>query len=213
MREINDKLDAVFVEGPDDGALVNALIRKLVGIDLAKHPNKLVRTNPEGGGDAWALREFERYIATARPSARVGVIIDRDDATHDKWPAVQALLHRLDGEMRDTPDAAGTIVHSHLGIWMWPDNVSHGDLESFVTNILSHSPLSAYATEVSRIAKDTHGAEYEARHARKAALKVRSVWRDASAAGGYGHLVRNLALTPTPASDAFCAWFARLFLT
>lgn len=47
--------------------------------------------------------------------------------------------------------------------------------------------------------------------ARKAALKVRSVWCDAGAAGGYGHLIRNLELTPTPACDAFLAWFTRLF--
>jgi hypothetical protein len=96
---------------------------------------------------------------------------------------------------------------------MWPDNVSHGDLESFVTGIIPQSAILTYATEACRIAKDDHAAEYELRHARKAALKVRSVWRDASAAGGYGHLVRNLTLTPTPAADAFLAWFKALFLT
>jgi hypothetical protein len=30
-REINARIDALFVEGPDDGALVNALVNRLTG--------------------------------------------------------------------------------------------------------------------------------------------------------------------------------------
>jgi hypothetical protein len=116
-------------------------------------------------------------------------------------------------DTRDGPVPAGAIVDGRHGIWMWPDNVSHGDLETFVAGIIPQAPILAYATEACRIAKDDHAAEYEPRHAHKAALKVRSVWRDASAAGGYGHLVRNLPLTQTPACDAFIAWFRALFLT
>jgi len=96
---------------------------------------------------------------------------------------------------------------------MWPDNVSHGDLENFVAGIIPQAPILTYAVEACGVAKASHAAEYELRHSRKAAFKVRSIWRDASAAGGYGHLVRNLTITPTPASDAFLAWFTALFLT
>ncbi|HWU86809.1 MAG TPA: DUF3226 domain-containing protein [Kofleriaceae bacterium] len=212
-REINDKIDALFVEGPDDGAVVNALVRKLSGIDLAKRPYRVVRTLEDGGGDSWALREFERYLATERPGARVGLIVDRDEVTNDKWPAVSAILHRLGVETRDGPTAGGAIIDGRYGIWMWPDNTSHGDLETFVAGIVPQSALLTYASEACRVAKGEHAAEYELRHVRKAALKVRSVWRDASAAGGYGHLVRNLELRSTPASDAFLAWFTKLFLT
>lgn len=210
-REINKRIDALFVEGPDDGAVVNTLVRKLAGIDLAGP--RLVKCKEEGGGDSWALREFETYISTERPGARVGVIVDRDLAANDKWPAVSAVLRRLGVETRDGPAAEGVIVEGRYGVWMWPDNTSHGDLESFVEGLIARSALLTYATEACRVAKDEHAAEYELGHARKASLKVRSVWRDASAAGGYGHLIRNLELTPTPASDAFLAWFTRLFLT
>lgn len=210
-REITKGIDAIFVEGPDDGAVVNTLVKKLAGIDLAGP--RLVRCKEEGGGDSWALRQFETYIATERPGARVGLIVDRDDTTNDKWPAISALLRRLGVETRGGPGAAGVIVDGRYGVWMWPDNVSHGDLESFVDGIIPQSAILAYANEVCHVAKDAHAAEYELGHARKAALKVRSVWCDASAAGGYGHLIRNLELTPTPASGAFLAWFTKLFLT
>lgn len=218
-REINARIDALFVEGPDDGALVNALVSRLTGIDLAREPYRVVKVRPDGGGDTWAVRQFKRRIEEGRRQsgsglqARIGLIVDRDDNTNDKWPGVAAILHELGMEPGSSPDGAGAIVSGRYGVWMWPDNVSHGDLETFVADIIPQAPIIAYANEACRIAKADHAAEYEHRHARKAALKVRSVWRDASAAGGYGHLVRNLPLTQTPACDAFVAWFRTLFLT
>ena len=95
---------------------------------------------------------------------------------------------------------------------MWPDNVSHGALEHFVRAIIPESDVLAYAEDATRVAKSEHGAEYEDTDERKAALKVRSIWRDASTAGGYGHLVRNLELIDSEASTAFLAWFNKLFL-
>lgn len=93
-RSINARIDTLFVEGPDDGAVVNALVKKRLGLELARRPY-LVRVNEEGGGDSWALRELERHIATAQSGARVGAIVDRDTVENDKWPAVSALLRRL----------------------------------------------------------------------------------------------------------------------
>jgi hypothetical protein len=211
-RAIDDRIDALFVEGPDDGAVVNAFVRKQTGLDLSKHPNRLVRTDETGGGDTWALGQFDAYIATAREGARIGVIVDRDYAENDKWPAVRDRLRRLGGAA-DGPTATGAIVPGRLGIWMWPDNINHGALETFVAGVVPPSAALAYAEEASRMAKNVHGAEYEAAHAAKATLKVRSVWRDASAAGGYGHLLRNLQLVETPASKAFLSWFVALYLT
>ena len=46
MRKIA-KVDALFVEGPDDGALVNALVKRLTGTELAQRPY-LVRTSDQG---------------------------------------------------------------------------------------------------------------------------------------------------------------------
>lgn len=218
-REINARIDALFVEGPDDGALVNALVNRLTGIDLAREPYRVVKARPDGGGDTWAVRQFKKRVEEGRRQAgiglqaRIGLILDRDDDTNDKWPAVSAILRDLGMEPSGGPDSTGAIVSGRYGVWMWPDNVSHGDLETFVAAIIPQTPIFGYATAACRIAKDDHAAEYEPRHARKAALKVRSVWRDASAAGGYGHLVRNLPLTQTPACDAFIAWFRALFLT
>jgi hypothetical protein len=50
-RSINPKIDALFVEGPDDGAVVNAFVEKLTGIELGRRPY-LVRANDTCGGVA-----------------------------------------------------------------------------------------------------------------------------------------------------------------
>lgn len=213
-RTLNAKLDALFVEGPDDGAVVNALVKKLLGLDLSRRPY-LVRTNEDGGGASWALSAFDAYVKEAPAGSRIGVIVDRDGTVGrpDNWPGIHARLQKLGSDVRG-PDQNGAIVEGRVGIWMWPDNVSvGGDLESFVSGIIPPAPLLAHATEASRIAKESFEAEYDPAHAAKAALKVRSVWRDASAAGGYGHLVRNLHLTEPPNVKAFLAWFTTLFLT
>ncbi len=210
-RSIDGRIDALFVEGPDDGALVNALVRKDLLVDLAVKP-WLVKTKDEGGGDDWALREFDKRVTKAQANARIGLIVDRDQPDNDKWPPVRERLRSL-GLDSEEPTTGGAIVDGRFGIWMWPDHGAHGTLEDFVAGIVPASSLFEHARESTRIAREDHGAEYAAEHAGTAALKVRSVWCDASAAGGYGHLVRNLELSQTSARAAFIAWFKALFLT
>jgi hypothetical protein len=206
-REIGAKIDALVVEGPDDGVVVNAFVHKTMRLEIGGRRG-LVRTS-ESGGYEWALRQFAEFVRTAHPGARVGLIVDRDQVDNDKWPSVREQLRGLGADVSEPRDE-GVIVDGRFGIWMWPDNVSHGALEAFVASIIPRSSLLTFASETAR---REHGAEFNAAHAGKAALKVRSVWRDASAAGGYGHLVRGLDLVDTPASVRFRAWFTALFLT
>ena len=149
-RAINPKIDALFVEGPDDGAVVNAFVKRLTGADLARRPY-LVRTNESGGGAPWALRAFDEYVTSAPDGARIGLIIDRDGIENrpDNWPKVSSLVARLGGTA-DGPRLEGHVVHRRFGIWMWPDNVTvGGDLETFVAGVLSPSPVLEYRPRLS----------------------------------------------------------------
>jgi len=210
-RKLDPRVDALFVEGTDDGAFINALVKARLNIDLATRPY-LVRTREDGGGDTWALAEFDNYVARAPAHARVGLVVDRDSNENDKWHPVRERLAKL-GLRADQPSVDGAIAQSRFGIWLWPDNVRHGDLETVLEEIIPKSPLLDHARDASRVAKMSHGAEYEEKDERKATLKIRSLWLNASRAGGYGHLIRELPMTETPASKAFLDWFSRLFLT
>ena len=59
-REIDARIDALFVEGPDDGAVVNALVKKLLEIDLAAKPRRVIRANELGGGDSLGTSRVRR---------------------------------------------------------------------------------------------------------------------------------------------------------
>ena len=100
--EISAPADALFVEGPDDGALVNALVWRHRGIELGRRP-WLVRTNDAGGGADWAREECARYVGEAPPGARIGLIVDRDgvDERPNQWPKVRNLLGRLGKHIED----------------------------------------------------------------------------------------------------------------
>ena len=89
-REIDRRRDFLVVEGPDDGAVVNAYVKKALGLDLTAGNRRIVRTKEDGAGDSWALEEFAKYVREAKEDARVGLIVDRDGADNDKWPTVQS---------------------------------------------------------------------------------------------------------------------------
>ncbi len=146
---------------------------------------------------------------------RIGLIVDRDgiEGRDDNWPKVQSRIPSAPVE----PNAEGFIFSdaatgARLGLWMWPDCGSLGDLEFLLGRLLPPLPAWSWAREATTAARVTHGAEFQAADQRKAELKVRSAWLD-KPQGGYGHLVTKLDLTDDPAAQAFLTWFERLYLT
>ena len=178
-RAIRPREDLLFVEGPDDGVFVNALVKRHLEVDLADL--RLVKTNPDGGGADWALGKFDEALRSPRRDARVGLIIDRDREENDKLPAVRA---RFDA-VRHAVDS-GAVTPGQFDIWMWPNNKDLGDLETLIAAMAPPPPdLLTHADRASREARSTHGAEFRAQDELKATLKVRSIWLDARRAGGY----------------------------
>jgi hypothetical protein len=200
-RELQPGVDALFVEGSDDGAFTNAFVKRCLDVDLAHA--KLVKLKERGGGVDWAMAAFKKFAGEAHAGARVGLIVDRDQCANDKKPAIETLLRELRKLGRP----------AQFDVWMWPDNSRYGALEDLVESIIPAPKLLEYAREACEIAKQSHDAEYNEKDAKKASLKVRSIWCDASAAGGYGHLIHNLkVLNSPPAAVAFLEWFKKLFL-
>ncbi len=117
-RAIRWGIDALFVEGPDDGATVNAIVTKVLA--TAIEPQRLVKCDERGGGFETASRQFDAFVRDAHDGARIGLIVDRDTAENDKWPAVRARLAKL-GLPVDEPRPDGFIVDGRFGIWSPPE--------------------------------------------------------------------------------------------
>jgi hypothetical protein len=210
--------DVLIVEGGDDGAVVNALVHKRLQKDISA--TKLVKV---GRGDAdagfeTALTLFASAANQLHPNQRLGLLVDRDavDGKPDRWDAVQAVLKRFGYELSLPPGdgwiANGPKTGSRLGVWLMPDNIHPGDLESFVEALLpADRALWDFACSATTTARE-HGAPYLEKDARKARVHAWLAWLN-EPGGGYGIALRRGNLSTTaPAADAFLSWFERLFL-
>lgn len=211
-RSIDKKHDALVVEGPDDQAFVNEWVKKGRGLDLRWAPGGGLVKSAQGAVGAFTL--FDQLRKEAVAGTRLALIVDRDgiEGREDNWPKVQS---RVDPRP-EKPSPDGFVFEyktrgARVGIWMWPDGVSLGDLEVLVGRLLPPDPAWNWAKVATNTARLSHGAEFDLADQRKAELKVRSSWLSPPQ-GGYGHLIRRLDLTDDPAAQAFLSWFERLFL-
>ena len=76
------------------------------------------------------------------PSRRVvGILVDADDDLGKCWSDVVEGFSRTDVQLPSSPISGGTIIperdhQPRIGIWLMPDNKSHGELEDFVLRMM-----------------------------------------------------------------------------
>ena len=91
----------------------------------------------------------------------LGILVDANDEPVNRWKAVRRRLQQLDLHVPEEPEPNGTILSAvppaipRIGIWLWPDNRSPGELEDFVkTMIPSKDPIWPRSAEyIDRIPK------------------------------------------------------------
>ena len=211
----NDKL---FVEGPDDGAVVNAIVERRFAIDIG--PKRLVSAGAAGKRcfDS-ALDRFATAVANVHPGSGVGLLVDRDgiDGKPDRWGQVRGALERLKLKPPTDPPADGWISEgatqgSRLGVWLMPDNLRYGDLEMFLEEMLpADRALWNYAQTCTGGVPNS-AEKFLPKDLRKANIHAWTAWLNPPG-GGYGLAIkRGDLLHTTPAADRFLKWFERLYL-
>ena len=69
----------------------------------------------------------------------VGIVVDANDDLKSRWTAVTVRVQRAcPGMELGDPAPCGTIVSGEprVGIWLWPDNESSGEIEDFVARMI-----------------------------------------------------------------------------
>lgn len=73
----------------------------------------------------------------------VGILLDANEDREARWQAVASRLQKVNVALPAEACPDGTIVdESHdlarprIGVWLMPDNVSHGELEDFVARMI-----------------------------------------------------------------------------
>lgn len=121
----------LLVEGQDDKHVVEHLYRKRFG----SPPPFAVR---DKGGFTILRDEIGPELKV--PGRQVlGIVLDANDDFQARWEAMTNRLRRVfqDIEIED-PGPRGMIVATEpkVGIWLWPDNKSSGEIEDFVATMI-----------------------------------------------------------------------------
>ena len=121
----------LLVEGREDRHVVEHLYRKRFD---AKPPFDVVDKQGYSNLRAAIVPEV---IAPDRRA--VGIVVDANDDPDSRWTAVKGRLRRaFPGMEFGTPSPSGTIVNTEprIGVWLWPDNGSAGEIEDFVVEMI-----------------------------------------------------------------------------
>ena len=71
----------------------------------------------------------------------LGILADANDKPHDRWGEIAHQIEQAVGQAVELPTAVGstgTIVEGkpRVGIWLMPDNLSPGELEDFIEQLI-----------------------------------------------------------------------------
>lgn len=147
---------------------------------------------------------------------RCGIMVDADSDPAGRWREVLARLPPMRVAMPEQPCEGGgfgeTASGVKVGIWLMPDNLGQGMLETFLQRLRrsEQAELLTYARQVCEAASDK-GAPFKPVHIDKAAAHTLLAWQDPP--GRQLHqAVMEYQLDPRgPGAAAFIAWFRQLY--
>lgn len=128
---------ALLVEGKNDVHVVNHIKRISLTPEFCVIPAGGI---DESGGIDKLLAEIDAQIKASDRQV-LGIIVDADDDLNARWQDVSNKLVRSGIVPPQYPAPTGTIIpaQNHLprvGVWLWPDNQSPGELEDFIKSLI-----------------------------------------------------------------------------
>lgn len=121
------------VEGADDEAVVEQILKKHHIVIPAFSIEKA-----DGYDNLLNLLEEADLVEPNRES--VGIVVDADQNLEGRWMSLKRCLAQVGVQLPNVPDPQGTIVETvgkpKVGVWLMPDNMSLGELEDFVADMI-----------------------------------------------------------------------------
>ena len=208
----------LLVEGATEKRLIPELIKQQ-GVQWERQDGThAVDITSYGGIDNMlAPGEFETALKTSSLEA-LGVLFDSDGLhgeQKDRWSAMRKRCFEVGFELPEVPLAGGFIIHQkalRFGVWMMPDNVDAGMLETFLLRLILNSsdPLFQHASGSVEKASEL-GAPYRLPHKHKALIHTWLSWQDAPGAQLHEAVKFKLLDSRAPSAKSFVRWFRELF--
>lgn len=200
-----------LVEGPDDKHCVIHLMRRH-GINW-DDPRALLPHMHSCEG-------FDSLVASLSVSAksyeRLGIMVDANSDVHHRWLQVKDGLGRAGVTLPDNPQLSGVVVPGmyadwRVGVWLMPDNQSHGQLEDFLCKLVpSDDRCWSHAGEAARRAREL-GARFPDKSFSKASIHTWLAWQETPGLP-FGTAITAMYFgVDSPEALRFVQWFSQLF--
>jgi hypothetical protein len=203
----------LLVEGKDERWVLPHLL-ELAGIPWPDQ-NRPVLIEEQDGIEKILAPGFIEATLKASGIRVVGVIVDANGDPAARWAKLRGRLLPSYPDLPAELPASGAI-HSEpekprIGVWLMPDNVSSGMLETLLLELRADQPALRDHVHDATTQARVCGAPFRDTHRHKAELHTWLAWQDPP--GRQLHdAVRGRVLAPkSPVTDPFVAWFRQLF--
>ena len=206
----------LLVEGDEDKRVIPYLM-EANGIPWGETADtRVVEIDPCGGFENMIKQGLIETELKASGLKALGIIADANENARQRW---SSLRNRCLGSFPELPDdvPATGLIHENesglkLGVWLMPDNRSHGMMETFLTYLVpdNNNPVLRYA-ESARDEARTLGAPYKDVQADKAKIYTWLAWQDPPGRPLHNAVMERLLDPRSVHAAAFVGWFRSLF--
>ncbi len=151
MANRNTSNRVLLVEGDSDKHVVRRLCNRSPSFKIVDDIDYLLEfSSPENESPEWqtiailnkgSVKQLLDSISNeikAPERQAVGILLDANDGLRSRWDAVGYRLQGANIQFPQSPESAGTIIEGkpRVGIWLMPNNMSNGELEDFVVQMI-----------------------------------------------------------------------------
>jgi hypothetical protein len=202
-------LNRLIVEGRDDQWSVIALTKRY-GWDWDNPLDYFPYVDNAKGVD----KALESLPVAIRSYSRVGIVVDADMNTSDRWAEVRA---KIIGEIADFPafpDSSGTVHESgsrRVGVWLMPDNQAPGKLEDFLAALVPSTDNCWDWADAAAKGAVERGAEFSESDFIKAHIHTWLAWREEPGLPFGTAITASMFAHDAKLAKQFVDWMNRLY--
>lgn len=208
-----DQNKRLLVEGQDDLYAIAQLMAKHV----AWNEPPPVKIESCGGVARILTPGFIGLELKSRDVDVLGVVMDADESLEPRWQRIGDECRPFFPDFPPRPLPEGVVVvqrdgGKRFGIWIMPDNLSAGMLETFMKHLVPDRQNEVWllARESAKKAKEA-GAPYRDAHREKVDMYTWLAWQDEPAQTVGKALMQNILDGRVSYALPFVDWFCRLF--
>ena len=205
----------LLVEGKDEQRVIPHLVESGCGITWEVEKDIAVVYVAETDGKENLLKEkvITTYLKSPELSA-LGIMIDADEDIDGCWQSIKQVLQTTCPDLPNDLPRSGLIHHTQdkikLGIWIMPDNINRGMLETFLLHLRPTSDLLELSKQVIETAKSA-GAPFKDVHKDKAQIYSWLAWQNPPGRQMHDAIKQKLLSEKPQLLQDFAAWFCELY--